>query len=121
MFSDFAFNRDYSQVAFVIADAKSAFDVAISPVTGFAPRRLTNMTEQYSKFKLASREVISWKSSDGTEIEGILYKPANFEKGRKYPLLCVIHGGPTGVDSAFIGGHYVYPVEQFVAKGALVL
>lgn len=118
---DFTLNKDGTQVAFTLADAKSAFDVAISPTHGFAPRRLTDMTAQYAKFKLASREVVSWKSSDGTEIEGILYKPANFEKGRKYPLLCVIHGGPTGVDSAFIGGNYVYPVEQFVAKGALVL
>ena len=57
-----------------------------------------SLTDQVSGYALGRREVISWKSQDGTTIEGVLIKPANFEAGRKYPLLCVIHGGPTGVD-----------------------
>ena len=28
------------------------------------------------------------------EIEGVLHKPADFQAGRRYPLLVVIHGGP---------------------------
>ena len=40
--------------------------------------------------------MISWKSKDGAEIEGVLHKPADFQPGRKYPLLVIIHGGPTG-------------------------
>ena len=30
------------------------------------------------------REVISWKSKDGTEIEGVLIKPADFDPAKKY-------------------------------------
>jgi dipeptidyl aminopeptidase/acylaminoacyl peptidase len=119
--NNFTFNRDGTRVAFTIADAKSAFDVAISPVNGFAPRRLTDMTEQFLKYKIATREVISWRSSDGTPIEGILYKPANFQKRRKYPLICAIHGGPADADTAYVGSSAAYPIEQLVAKGALVL
>ncbi|MCW3100151.1 MAG: peptidase prolyl oligopeptidase active site domain protein, partial [Chthonomonadaceae bacterium] len=118
---DFSFNHAGTQVAFTLADAKSASDIAISPISGFAPRRLTNMTEQFLKFKIATREVISWRASDGTPIEGILYKPHDFEKGRKYPLFCILHGGPTDVDRASIGSSAAFPIEQLVAKGALIL
>ena len=45
-----------------------------------------------------TREVISWQSQDGTTIEGVLIKPADFDPAKKYPLLCIIHGGPTGID-----------------------
>jgi dipeptidyl aminopeptidase/acylaminoacyl peptidase len=65
--------------------------------------------------------VIQWKSTDGTPIEGVLIKPAGFDPSRKYPLLVVIHGGPTGVDAPVIRGDRYYPIEMFAAKGALIL
>src|SRR5206468_10791941 len=71
--------------------------------------------------ELATREVMQWKSSDGTTVEGVLIKPANYDPSRKYPLLVVIHGGPTGVDTAVRAADRTYPVERFAAKGALIL
>ena len=65
--------------------------------------------------------MVSWKSSDGVTIEGILQKPAGFEPGRKYPLLVVIHGGPTGIDLPYDAPDRYYPTERFMARGALVL
>ena len=46
------------------------------------------MTAQAAAFTLGTREVISWKSQDGAEVEGVLIKPANFDPAKKYPLLC---------------------------------
>ena len=63
--------------------------------------KLTHTGDQIASFETAHREVISWKSGDGT-IEGILYKPADFTPGKKYPLLVRIHGGPTGIDLPLI-------------------
>jgi dipeptidyl aminopeptidase/acylaminoacyl peptidase len=40
---------------------------------------------------------------------------------RKYPLLVVIHGGPTGVDQPVIRPDRYYPIEVFASKGALIL
>ncbi len=85
------------------------------------PFLVTDMTGQIARWKLAQREVIEWKSGDGTPIEGVLYKPADFEPKKKYPLLVVIHGGPTAADRPSIAGDQYYPLEKFVAKGALVL
>jgi dipeptidyl aminopeptidase/acylaminoacyl peptidase len=82
---------------------------------------LTAMADQLKGFTLAHREVISWKSADGTAIEGVLYTPPDFSMKKKYPLLVVIHGGPTGVDQPIVNADRYYPIERFVAKGALVL
>ncbi|MGH9421607.1 MAG: alpha/beta hydrolase family protein, partial [Thermoanaerobaculia bacterium] len=71
---------------------------------------------------LGSVELVSWKSKDGTTIEGVLHKPANYDPSKTYPLLLVIHGGPTGVSRPiFSPNNRYYPIEQFLAKGALVL
>ena len=45
--------------------------------------------------------MITWKSSDGVEVEGVLLKPVGFEAGKRYPTLVVAHGGPAG---AFVNG-----------------
>ena len=96
-------------------------EVLVSSTDDFAPKYLTDMAGQYKEFHLTTREVIQWKSTDGTEIEGILIKPADYDSSRKYPLLVVIHGGPTGADTAVLSADRYYPVERFAAKGALVL
>jgi dipeptidyl aminopeptidase/acylaminoacyl peptidase len=79
------------------------------------------MAEQWKDFRIATRDVVEWKSTDGTPIEGILIKPADYDPTRKYPLLVVIHGGPTGIDLPFLSADRYYPIERFAAKGALIL
>ncbi|MDQ2667947.1 MAG: prolyl oligopeptidase family serine peptidase, partial [Gemmatimonadota bacterium] len=61
-------------------------------------------------------------SKDGTIIEGVLHKPIGFQTGTKYPLLVVIHGGPTGVSRPVpYSSAGQYPIDVWVGKGALVL
>ncbi len=95
-----------------------------SPLDALAPTAVTHFDDQLSEFTLSQREVIRWKSTDGTEIEGVLVKPADFDASKKYPLLFKIHGGPTGMDAQQrLTRHDLryYPLERFVARGALVL
>jgi len=52
----------------------------------------------------------------------VLHKPKDFRPGQRYPLLVVIHGGPTGVSRPVpYASLSAYPIEIFVARGALVL
>ncbi len=115
------FSADGKTMAFTGSAANQFAEVYVSPATDPAPKRLSDFSAQWKGFRLATREVISWKSKDGTEIEGILIKPADFVTGKKYPLLVVIHGGPTGVDTPALSADRYYPVEQFAAKGAVIL
>ena len=58
---------------------------------------------------------------DGAAIEGVLHKPADFDPSRKYPLLVVIHGGPTGVSRPVPFSSSIYPIDVWVPRGVLVL
>ncbi len=84
-------------------------------------KKLSNISEQIENWNVPNNEVIQWKSKDGAVIEGILLKPKNYDSKKKYPLLVVIHGGPTGIDLPDPVPTYVYPIVQWVEKGALVL
>lgn len=113
--------RDGRSVAFTAASPTTLSEIYVSSIQPFAPRRLTTMTDQVNGYRLGRREVISWKSKDGTEIEGVLIKPADFDAARKYPLLCIIHGGPTGVDRPTMIDTRTYPSDIWVGRGALIL
>ncbi|MFD2933311.1 S9 family peptidase [Spirosoma flavum] len=119
--TQFSFSKDGRQMAFLGALPNQYAEIQTSAVAVFSPKMLTDMGAQLASFKIATREVISWKSIDGNVIEGILIKPANYDPAHKYPLLVVIHGGPTGIDLPSVTADRNYPVEQFTAKGALVL
>jgi len=116
-----SFTADGRFSAFVRSSASGLPEIYATPSDRFRPVALTAMSEQLSGMALARREVVSWKSKDGVTVEGILLEPADFDPAKKYPLLVVIHGGPTGVDQPFYRPDRYYPLEQFVAKGALVL
>jgi dipeptidyl aminopeptidase/acylaminoacyl peptidase len=119
--SQFSFSKDFKHVAYRGAAANRYAEVYCSDLPVTSPVTLTHAGEQFSGFDLARREVVHWKSADGTPIDGILLKPADFDPSKKYPLLVVIHGGPTGIDLPAINADRYYPVERFLARGALVL
>ena len=93
----FSFSRDYSTVAYVNGDRAQFPEVLVAPVSTMAGRALTTFGDQLKDWTIGTREMISWKSTDGATIEGVLHKPADFQSGRRYPLLVIIHGGPTGI------------------------
>lgn len=86
-----------------------------------ALKKITSNTKQIATWNVPVNEIISWKSTDGVTIEGVLLKPKNYNPLKKYPLMVVIHGGPTGIDFPDPTPTYVYPIMHWVEKGALVL
>ena len=118
----YALTADGARVAFTASSAAEFPDVYVAPVATMVATKLSNAGAQIAAWPKYAREVFRWKSQDGAEIEGVLHKPADFQQGRRYPLLIVIHGGPTGVSRPTpYGSGTAYPIEGFLSKGALVL
>jgi dipeptidyl aminopeptidase/acylaminoacyl peptidase len=123
--SAFSIVREGAAVAFIAAGPTEFADVYVAPLapalTGAA--RVSNTGAQIATWPKHLREVVRWKSEDGAEIEGVLHKPADFQQGRRYPLLVVIHGGPTGVSRPvpYTNNVGYYPIDLWLARGSLVL
>jgi dipeptidyl aminopeptidase/acylaminoacyl peptidase len=87
-----------------------------------SPVQVTKLNEALVNGRtFAKSEVIRWKGSLDEEVEGILYYPANYEAGKKYPVITMIHGGPTGWDSDAWDDNWAYPVNLMTQRGAFVL
>src|SRR5205814_916976 len=127
--SSFSLSKDGATAAFLRADSKSMPEVYVSAAIAdrradadaHVDKKLTDMNAQTADWIGSSRDVISWKSQDGTTIEGVLHKPLDFDAARKYPLLVVIHGGPTGVSRPVPYSSAIYPIDVWVPRGTLVL
>jgi dipeptidyl aminopeptidase/acylaminoacyl peptidase len=56
--------------------------------SGFsAPKKVSSGGEQLKQFAWGSSELISYRSADGKQLQAGLYKPANFDSRKKYPML----------------------------------
>lgn len=49
--------------------------------------RLSDANPQQKHYLWGSAELVNWKAKDGTDLQGILYKPENFDPKKKYPLM----------------------------------
>jgi dipeptidyl aminopeptidase/acylaminoacyl peptidase len=115
-----SFSRNTDKIALAARNYNELMDIYTG--TFKQPlKKITNSNAQISGWNTPVNEIIQWKSKDGAQIEGILIKPANYNAQKKYPLLVLIHGGPTGIDIPDPTPAYVYPLMQWVEKGALVL
>lgn len=52
-----------------------------------------------SQLRAAETIEFSAKAKDGNEVHGLITLPMDYEKGKKYPTLLRIHGGPNGQDA----------------------
>ena len=82
---------------------------------------LTQLTHQndalFAELQLGTTETVTAKSKDGTEVHGLLTKPANYVAGTKIPMLLRIHGGPNGQDQH----SFAFERQWFAANGYAVL
>jgi dipeptidyl aminopeptidase/acylaminoacyl peptidase len=58
-------------------------------------RKITTHNDTWlSEVRLAPVEEISFRSKDGTDINGFVVKPPDYQPGKRYPTILRIHGGP---------------------------
>ncbi len=63
------------------------YDVHITTDDFKNSSEITDANPQQNKFKWGSAELFSWKAYDGKKLEGIIYKPEDFNPSKKYPLI----------------------------------
>ena len=95
-FPNFALSRDGKIAAAVRSTYNSPPEVFAGPVGKW--RQLTNSNAAL-RANWGKAESIEW-TNEGSNIQGWLVPPANVEATKKYPLIVLIHGGPSGVTTS---------------------
>ena len=82
------------------------------------PAQLTKTNDAlFDQLKLAEIEYVRFKSKDGTNVAGYLYKPVDYTPGKKVPTILNPHGGPVGQYAA----SFYHQAQLFAANGYAVL
>ena len=90
-FPDFAVAKDGKFAAVVRSSYEVPPEVWAGPIGGW--RQLTKNNAAISPI-WGKAESVEW-TNDGFNIQGWLLLPAKVESGKKYPLVVLIHGGPS--------------------------
>jgi dipeptidyl aminopeptidase/acylaminoacyl peptidase len=94
------------------------------PMAGAAtPTRVTSQFDRLERdFAVPRQERVEWNGADATTIEGVLFYPADYRPGERYPLVVQLHGGPMESDKFGIGaGSTLHYVPVLSGKGYFVL
>ncbi len=109
---------DGSKVAALISTPTNIGDVFVVTTASGAMEPVTHVNaELFAKLNLTEPEMIWYKSFDGRRIQAWVQKPADFQAGKKYPLILDIHGGP---HTAY-GYVFDHEFQWMAAKGYVVL
>lgn len=115
-------NEAGTHLGFTYETSTDPAEAYVFEVAAGKPGRVSAANTDLPKPPLGETKAILWRAKDGKEIEGVLTLPVGYEKGKRYPMVLVIHGGPAGVfTDSFIGAPALYPFASFAAKGYAVL
>lgn len=80
-------------IAFTASEPDKPVELYYMPSANQLPIALTDFNAEVSKMSWGKTETLWWEN-EGLEQSGIVTYPVGFEKGKKYPLVLIIHGGP---------------------------
>jgi dipeptidyl aminopeptidase/acylaminoacyl peptidase len=105
------------EIAFTGSTAWQPSELYYMASSADPPKPLTNFNHEIAALQLGKVEPFEWQGPDGFREDGILVYPPDFskEKNKKYPLVLLIHGGPTDASSTdFYGFEHLVAARDYV-------
>ena len=82
------------------------------------------LKEKLTKFDMPSKEFFTFTTTDGTQLNGWMIKPANFDANKKYPVVMFQYSGPYSQqvnDSWYMGNYGNAMFESYMASEGFVM
>lgn len=119
------FSADYSYFINQFSDANTAPRYEIYDNKGKSQVVLEDnaaLNARMKEYGFTPKEFFTFKTSEGVELNGWMIKPANMEKGKKYPVLMYMYGGPgvNTVENSFGWFDFAW-FEMLAQKGYIVV
>jgi dipeptidyl aminopeptidase/acylaminoacyl peptidase len=103
-------------IAFVATPQQAPPELyALSPGAK-VPQRITNVNSPIASHAITPSTAVHWRTWDGYAADGALTEPYGYVHGKHYPLVMLIHGGPTATSTTQYNGL----VQLMAARGWFV-
>lgn len=79
--------RDANDVMFTRSTFRRCPDIWTSTTAFNKITRISNINPHQEEYLWGTAELIRWTATDGQALEGLLYKPGDFDPAKKYPLM----------------------------------
>ncbi len=66
-------------------------DLWVSDLDFRQTKKVTNANPQQADYNWGTSELVEWVVDDGEKMQGILYKPEDFDYGKQYPMMVYIY------------------------------
>jgi len=117
MVSQAAVSASGNTLGMVLVDSDLPPETYLTPAGRFAPKAVSAVNREFAGYRLGKTEVVRWKASDGTVLEGLYTYPVTPGAGPP-PLLVELHGGPAvAADRQYLGALNYYPLAVFSERG----
>lgn len=93
--ADLSVSRDGRMLVFTRTSLTMPAEVFTSNADGSDIRQISHQNSALlAQLELPAAEPFWYAGAGGTQVEGLLIRPPNFDATKKYPMLLIIHGGP---------------------------
>ncbi|HYD51714.1 MAG TPA: prolyl oligopeptidase family serine peptidase, partial [Gemmatimonadaceae bacterium] len=84
--------------------------------------RISDANPQQAEVRWGSVELVSWVSSDGVPLQGLLYKPADFDPSKQYPMVAYFYERLSDNLHQYVppGGRNVINPTHYASNGYLI-
>jgi dipeptidyl aminopeptidase/acylaminoacyl peptidase len=120
VFRSLSYTDDFENFAFVGSTPTTPPALFYMKNADDNAQKMTNYNQCLNDRKLGTQEVVNYKARDGYEVEGLLIKPVDYRRGKQYPLIVVVHGGPESHYSNTWLSRYFSPGQVLAGKGYAV-
>lgn len=79
--------KDSDNLIFTKQSFQNYPDIYASDFTFKNIQKISDANPQQKDYLWGSVELVDWKALDGTPLQGLLYKPENFDATKKYPMM----------------------------------
>jgi dipeptidyl aminopeptidase/acylaminoacyl peptidase len=112
------YDKGMTKIAYTVGVIEAPSEIYVANIDGTNERKLTDVQKAIaSEIAFSKAERLTWKSYDGTQIEGWLTFPYGYDPQKgPYPMIVTSHGGP----HAATGYAFDFKDQYFAANGYFV-
>jgi dipeptidyl aminopeptidase/acylaminoacyl peptidase len=115
--------KDRRVYGFLQGSYDKPYDVYVEDSTTTAAKMYSRINPQQADYNWLTVELHHWKMFDGHMSEGLLYKPENFDPGKKYPIIFYFYERDARTRYGYMApqpDRSIINIPYFVSNGYLV-